>query len=174
MKTVEEIIATKKVIVADKRDIKTGRFMKTHGLTKTRLFNIWAGMKNRCYNKNKKEYSRYGEKGIGICDEWRNNFMNFYRWALSNGYKENLTLDRIKNDKGYSPENCRWADRKTQTLNRSVTKFIEIDGKQYTVPDLSRIYGININCLYARARRHGYSPQIIKEGERNAKQSRNS
>ena len=155
MKTIEEI-------TSDSRDKTTGRYLPTHRMTHTRIYGIWAGIKNRCYNKNKREYQKYGGRGILMYEEWKKDFMKFYEWSITNGYQDNLTIDRIDNDKGYFPDNCRWADRKTQTLNRSVTKFVEVDGQKYTIPQLSEMYGINKYCLYARARKIGYTEEILK------------
>lgn len=143
------------------RDNKTGQFKKTHGLTKTRIYNIWAGIKQRCCNPNKHEYKRYGGSGITICDEWKDDFMNFYDWAMAHGYKDTLTIHRVENDRGYCPENCVWTDRRTQTIERKVTKFVEVNGKSYVVPELAKMYGIDKNCLYARARKHGYTKKIL-------------
>ena len=81
----------------------------THGGRHTRLYSIWASMKTRCLNPNSKTYHYYGGRGISICDEWKDNFSAFRDWALSNGYRDDLTLDRIDSDKDYSPENCKWS-----------------------------------------------------------------
>lgn len=96
---------------------------KTHGKAGSRLYLIWNGIKQRCFNKNTKEYHYYGGRGITMCDEWKNNFESFEKWALSNGYDEHAkrgecTLDRINNDGNYEPLNCRWVTMKEQCKNR--------------------------------------------------------
>lgn len=91
---------------------------RTHGGWKTRLYSIWKHMKERCYKPYAHKYPLYGGRGITVCDEWLNAFPSFRDWALSNGYNDNLTLDRIDNDKGYSPDNCRWATFSEQNRNR--------------------------------------------------------
>lgn len=87
-----------------------------HSLSKTRLYSIYSGMKQRCYNPNNQHYSIYGGKGIKICDEWlnKNGLQNFIEWSLNNGYEEHLTIDRINSSADYSPQNCRWI---TSSLN---------------------------------------------------------
>ena len=99
----------------------------THNMSRRRLYVVWGGMIQRCYYLKHERYYQYGGRGITVCDEWRNDFQAFYDWAMANGYDENAhrgqcTIDRIDNDKGYCPENCRWADMKTQRHNRSDSK----------------------------------------------------
>ena len=89
----------------------------THGKTNTRLFTIWRGIKLRCLNAKNKDYKNYGERCISICDEWKNDFMSFYNWAIENGYKEELSIDRINNDGNYQPNNCRWVTNEIQGRN---------------------------------------------------------
>lgn len=89
-----------------------------HGESRTRLYAIYGGMKSRCYNAHRRIYEHYGARGICVCDEWRESYLAFRDWALSNGYADNLTLDRINSDGNYSPENCRWIPQAMQTQNR--------------------------------------------------------
>lgn len=97
---------------------KASNRLKTHGKSGTKLYYIWEAMKQRCYNPNNKRYSDWGGRGITICDEWKNNFRKFEKWAIESGYKEGLTIDRINNDKEYSPNNCRWATYHEQRINQ--------------------------------------------------------
>ena len=97
---------------------------KTHGLIKTRLYYIWSEIKRRTLNPKHKHYVNYGGRGITICEEWKNDFMPFYNWAIPNGYEENksLSIDRIDNDGNYCPENCRWTTQTIQNRNQRIRK----------------------------------------------------
>ena len=91
-----------------------------HGLSRTRIYKIWIGMRVRCNNPNSVPYPYYGAKGIKVCKEWddsANGFICFYKWAKENGYSDDLTIDRIDPNKGYDPANCRWVDRYTQNVH---------------------------------------------------------
>ena len=123
---------------------------KKHGGKGTRLYRIWTGMKDRCLNKNSKYKKNYSERGIKICDEWADSFEAFYSWVMSNGYDDKLTIDRIDNNGNYCPENCRWADYKTQGNNTRSNVVVVLDGESHTVTEWSEITGVPRNVIYGR------------------------
>lgn len=130
-----------------------------HHKTGTRLYNIWVAMRQRCKNDGKHWHDRWGNRGISVCDEW-NDFRTFEKWALENGYEDNLTIDRIDNNGNYCPENCRWATYKEQSLNTSANRFVEIDGESRTVEQWCCLLGVvTPSTVYRRVRKAGWSFQ---------------
>lgn len=122
----------------------------SHNQSKTRLYNIYIKMKARCLNANNPAYVNYGGRGIKICKEWQDNYINFYNWAMSNGYNENLTIDRINNNGDYEPSNCRWVDRKIQANNTRRNHFLTYNNKTHTLAEWSKLLKINYNTLKGR------------------------
>ena len=109
-------------------------------------------MIQRTTNPNKQGYKDYGGRGIKVCREWLKDFMKFYDWSMSHGYTDKMSIDRIDNDKGYSPDNCRWVDMIVQSNNRRGNKVFEINGSKKTVAELSREYGVDRHLIYNRLR----------------------
>ena len=122
----------------------------THGGSGTKLYKIWKAMKKRCTNVNSSDYKYYGGKGVSVCPEWSDSFTAFRDWSENNGYRNGLTIDRIDNDKGYEPCNCRWVDMKSQCNNRSTNKYYTLDGVTHTISEWARISNIKYSTLYMR------------------------
>lgn len=125
----------------------------TNGLTNEEIKKInlaYRGMLSRCYNKNRDCYKNYGGRGISVCQEWLDSKHKFIEWSVLNGHKMNLSLDRIDNDLDYSPENCRWADDKTQLRNQRRARLIEFNGVIRNISEWAEILGINADTLHRR------------------------
>jgi hypothetical protein len=122
----------------------------THGLSKTRLYNIWSKMLERCYNKKNSSFYLYGARGIEICEEWKNDFKTFYDWAMLNGYSDELSIDRINVNGNYEPSNCRWASDKEQANNRRTNCLVTHNGKTQTLTQWCEEIGINVRSVYKR------------------------
>ena len=121
--------------------------VRKHGKYGTRIYKIWQSMKARC-NNTKTPY--YGGRGITVCDEWLNDFKAFYDWAMANGYRDDLTIDRINNDGNYEPSNCRWITMKEQANNTRSNHNITFNGETHSLSEWSRILGIHSHTLSNR------------------------
>ena len=118
----------------------------SHRLSNTRLYNIWIGIKTRCYNPNHGTYQYYGAKGITMCPEWKEDFMNFYNWAMENGYNDNLSIDRIDPEGNYCPENCKWADSYEQANNKRKDKLENSKGMFFeNIVEVCKMYNVPYN-----------------------------
>ena len=117
----------------NKDKAKTGNARRVHGKHGTRLYRIWQAMHARCYIKTNPAYKNYGARGITICAEWLKNYQAFYNWAMSNGYNDNLTIDRIDVNGNYEPNNCRWSTRKEQANNKRTNHYITFNNETHTI-----------------------------------------
>ena len=114
-------------------------------------------MRQRCYNPKNKRYKEYGARGVTVCEEWLNNFEAFYEWAIANGYRDNLTIDREDANKNYEPSNCRWITAKEQANNKRNNNYITYNGETHTIAEWAEIYNIKYSTLYQRINRYGWS-----------------
>lgn len=124
-----------------------------------RLYRIWTNMKTRCYNKNSPGYKNYGGRGITICEDWFD-FKQFYKWAMSNGYSDNLSIDRIDNNKGYSPINCRWTDKIVQANNKRNIITICVKGEKMSLKRFCQLMGLNYKSEHSYLTRNGYDSEL--------------
>lgn len=134
-----------------------GDNFRTHGKTHARLYNTWGCMRGRCNCKANPAYKNYGGRGITVCEEW-DDYEKFEEWAMTNGYEEGLTIDRINNDKGYSPDNCRWATYKEQANNTRNTRRFTVDGETKTASEWSEMYGVPNYEIFFRIN-HGWTEE---------------
>ena len=144
------------------RSEKLSDIKSKHNMSSNKLYYVYNSMINRCNNPNTPAYHNYGGRGIDVCEEWKNKFESFKKWANNNGYKEGLTLDRINNDGNYSPKNCRFITREKQNYNRRDNVKPVINGEEYRMKDLSEETGIKINTLYKRYKRGWRNEKLIQ------------
>lgn len=134
-----------------------------HGGRNERLYGVWNGMKNRCYDADDRAFKWYGGRGIKVCDEWVNDYGAFRQWALENGYDDSLnkyecTIDRINDNGDYSPDNCRFTNMVVQNNNRRSNVVITFNGESHTLKEWSYITGLNYSMLKKRYK-YGWSAE---------------
>ena len=129
------------------------------GICDSKLHGVWRAMKARCNNPNSCAYRYYGARGIEVCEEWSKSYKDFYEWAINNGYKEGLTIDRIDVNGNYCPENCRWATRAEQMDNTTRSIKVMYNGEEMTVVGLSRVTGIAYENLRRKIRDEGMTAE---------------
>lgn len=132
------------------RKNNTGNLRRMHGKSNTTLYRIWKSMKRRCKNINDSAYKYYGGKGVAVCKEWDSDFLIFEEWANKAGYEDGLTIDRIDVTGNYCPENCRWADFKTQSNNKTNTIYVIHDGEKYPLTILCEKLGFDYRIALDR------------------------
>lgn len=146
-----------------------GKNNRTHNMTKTRLYSVWCGMKDRCFNPNTEHYDRYGGRGITMCSEWKNSFESFMKWAYENGYDETITgkeqsIDRTDPNGNYEPSNCRWVSFKEQSRNKVGTIYLKYKGEKISASLFQEISGIPDHTYIHRKIKKGLiGEEIIKE-----------
>lgn len=121
-----------------------------HGMRHSRIYNIYCGMKQRCYNKNNHKFKNYGGRGVTICSEWLDDFMSFYNWAMENGYTETLTIERIDVDGNYEPSNCKWIKMSEQSQNKTCNRFVEFNGETKILSEWCNELGVSYKTAYSR------------------------
>lgn len=136
--------------------------LKTHGMTNTRLYTIWQHMKARCENPNNKSYKDYGGRGIRVCEEWHDS-KAFINWALANGYREDLTIDRIDVNGDYEPSNCKWSTKLEQGRNKRNTRFIHYKGECMPVWKVAELIGVKSSVIRQRIDKYGMSEKEAVE-----------
>ena len=143
------------------RELNSQNHQLTKDKSRTKIYHCWSNMKKRCYNPKSAMYSRYGARGITVCEEWLNDFNAFYEWAISNGHKDNLSIDRIDLNGNYEPSNCRWATKYEQANNKSINHFIEYKGEKMSLAEWSRKLNVNYDFLKHKVARGYTLEQII-------------
>lgn len=144
------------------RDLKKAKICRhiTNGIKDKRINKIFNNMVYRCYNENEKSYKRYGYRGIRIDKEWLENPKLFEDWSFNNGYREDLTIDRIDVNGNYCPENCRWVEFSENARLTSKTIIIDVDGEKKTGREWAKQLGLNINIINKYRRRYGYENTV--------------
>lgn len=138
------------------REITGSRFRR-HGMSRTRLHRIWGGMLMRCSYEKNGNYDRYGGRGISVCQEWQSSFESFRDWAIANGYRDDLTIDRIDSNGNYEPGNCRWEPLAVQARNTSGNRRITHNGETRCLAEWAEITGLKAATIRNRIEVLGWS-----------------
>lgn len=127
----------------------------THGQSGTRLYGIWEKMRNRCNVENNPAYHNYGGRGIKVCEEWDNDFSKFYEWAMSSGYTDELSIERVDVNGGYNPSNCCWIPKPDQNKNKRNCRYVVVDGEKLTLKAACQKLGLPYQAVHLRVTRYG-------------------
>lgn len=146
--------------------INLASFTRTHGMTETRLYSVWCGIKDRCFNPNTEHYDRYGGRGITMCDEWKNSFESFRDWAYSVGFRDDSSgreqsIDRIDVNGNYEPSNCKWASCKEQMRNTTRAVRVDYNGESVPLVSFCEEHGITYHHFVTRHLKRGFSAEEI-------------
>jgi len=141
------------------REVKARRSYK-HGLKGERIYACWLAMHSRCEKPQNRSYKNYGGRGIRVCNEW-SDAIRFKEWAMKNGYRDDLQIERINNDGNYEPSNCRWATPIEQANNKRTSKLVEINGETKTAAEWARTVGISYSSILNRLRRGWCGADLI-------------
>ena len=142
--------------------VSCGCKKRKHGYAhKERLYETWKNMKRRCNDPQNKRYAQYGGRGIKVCPEWEHDYLAFRSWAVSAGYQDNLTIDRIDVNKGYFPENCRWVTPDEQMNNMTKNHMISYHGKRLSMSQWAKEFGLTYGAMNHRIQR-GWSMERIE------------
>ena len=153
--------------------------LERHGCSKERLYQVWVGMLNRCYDPNRREYPHYGGRGIQVCKEWRESYLSFREWAYSNGFDPELpgkecSLDRIDIDGNYEPSNCQWITMKEQADNKKQTRWLVYRGQKIKFTDASKMSGICPGTIRDRLKRGWSVERALEQPARKFKNGNSS
>ena len=140
------------------KEFLDGRLRRKHGLTNSKLYATWENMKHRCGDPKNWMYPNYGGRGIKVCEDWLDS-SNFIEWALSHGYKEGLSIERIDVNGNYEPSNCKWIELKEQYLNRTDSHLLTAFGKTQTISEWAKETGLNYNTIERRVNKYGWDAE---------------
>lgn len=148
-----------------RKDEKTSERFKKHGMSGTLIYDVWRSIKQRCYNPRNKDFPNYGGRGILMDPQWKEDFTTFHHWAVSNGYREGLTIERVDPNGNYEPSNCSWIENEEQANNRRNSIRYEYQGQSLTIRELSEKLNMNYNTLrdYLRNKKMSVEEVINKK-----------